>query len=699
MKELNCKKNNHQRPTLNKVSFATILITLGVVYGDIGTSPLYVMKAILSDNGGISHVKPDFVIGALSLVFWTVMIMTTFKYVLIALKADNKGEGGIFSLYTLVRKRHRWLIVIAMIGGATLLADGTLTPAVTVTTAIEGLKGVRIFDQTLITDQSQVIIITIVILSLLFFIQKFGTNSIGRLFGPVMAVWFTFLGLTGFAYVIQDITILRALNPYYAIRILFSPENHAGVFILGSVFLATTGAEALYSDMGHVGAKNIYASWPYVCGCLILNYLGQGVWILNHRNNPAFASIGELNPFYRMLPPKLLIFGILISTLAAIIASQALISGSYTLVSEAIKLRILPRLRIIYPSDIKGQLYLPSVNNLMWGICLIIVFYFQTSSRMEAAYGLAITITMLMTTLLLYQYMCSQKIRPLFAAEIAGFFGFIETIFFLSSLVKFTHGGYVTAIIALSILTIMYIWTDGGRIKSQENYQANTVSILSFKEQLHQLSQDTTLPYFTTNLIALCKSHAPTKIKRDIMYSILDKRPKRAQVYWFVTVNVTDEPYTQDYTVETYDTNYLVNVQFYLGFRVDQKINVFMRQVVKDLMQDGTIAPQPQKYTIIPDRQVGDFSFLIIKDELSPETQLPEFEKFILRLRLSLERFTVTPDRWYGLEYADTIIEPVPLMLHSGKKRYSMYNHLQRVSAEEISNFHVDHEIDDDDDN
>ncbi len=697
MKEINSKTTSNRHPNLNKVSIATILITLGVVYGDIGTSPLYVMKAILNDNGGITQVSSDFVIGALSLVFWTVMIMTTFKYVLIALKADNKGEGGIFSLYTLVRKRHWWLIIIAMIGGATLLADGTLTPAVTVTTAIEGLKGVKFFNHSLITQQNQVIIITVVILSILFFIQKFGTNSIGRLFGPVMAIWFTFLGLSGLAYVVQDFTIFRALNPYYAIRILFSAENHSGIFILGSVFLATTGAEALYSDMGHVGAKNIYASWPYVCICLVLNYLGQGVWILNNRTNSALAKNLELNPFYNMLPKNLLIFGILISTLAAIIASQALISGSYTLVSEAIKLRILPRLKIIYPSDIKGQLYLPSVNNLMWIICLIIVFYFQTSSHMEAAYGLAITITMLMTTLLLYQYMCSKKIKPIFAAEIAGFFGSIETIFFLSSLVKFTHGGYVTAIIAISILAIMFIWTYGGQIKSRENYQANSVSILSFKEQLQELSQDDSLPYFTTNLIALCKSHAPTKIKRDIMYSILDKRPKRAQVYWFVTVNVTDEPYTQKYTVETYDTNYLVNVQFYLGFRIDQKINVFMRQVVKDLMQDGTIARQPQKYTIIPDRQVGDFSFLIIKDELSPETELPEFEKFIIRLRLTLERITIAPDRWYGLEYADTVIEPVPLMLHSVKKRYAMYNRLKRVPIEETRKFHVEQEINDDD--
>lgn len=695
MKDIDSKKNADHRSALTKVSIATILITLGVVYGDIGTSPLYVMKAILADNGGITKVSSDYVIGSLSLVFWTVMIMTTFKYVLIALKADNKGEGGIFSLYTLVRKRHRWLIIIAMIGGASLLADGMLTPAVTVTTAIEGLKGVRFRGATLINNQQEVIITTIIILSVLFFIQKFGTNSIGRLFGPVMAVWFTFLGATGLFYVVQDLSIFRALNPVYAIQILFSSENRSGIFILGSVFLATTGAEALYSDMGHVGAKNIYASWPYVCVCLVLNYLGQGVWILNNRNNSSLATATEMNPFYSMLPKNILIFGIIISTLAAIIASQALISGSYTLVSEAIKLKILPRLKIIYPSDVKGQLYMPSVNNIMWLICILIVFYFKTSSHMEAAYGLAITITMLMTTLLLYQFMRLKKFKPIFAAGIILFFGSIETVFFLSSLVKFTHGGYVTAIIAFSILAVMFIWTFGGIIKSSENYQANAVSILSFKDQLRTLSQDDSLPYFTTNLIALCKSHAPTKIKRDIMYSILDKRPKRAMVYWFVTVNVTDEPYTQKYTVETYDTDYLVNVQLYLGFKVDQKINIFMRQVVKDLMQDGTIKRQPQKYTIIPDRQVGDFSFLIIKDELSSETELPAFEKFIVRARLSLEQITVAPDRWYGLQYADTSIERVPLMLHSAKKRYSMYNNLKRVPVEETVDMKVDSEIDD----
>ncbi|BDR59594.1 KUP/HAK/KT family potassium transporter [Xylocopilactobacillus apicola] len=694
MKDIYNKKPDAHK-SLTKVSVGTILITLGVVYGDIGTSPLYVMKAILADNGGIGKVSPDYVIGALSLVFWTVMIMTTLKYVLIALKADNKGEGGIFSLYTLVRKRHRWLIIIAMIGGASLLADGMLTPAVTVTTAVEGLKGVKMFGNTLVTDQREVIIMTVIILSILFFIQKFGTNSIGRLFGPVMAVWFTFLGAAGLFYVMQDWTILRALNPIYAIKILFSPENHSGIFILGSVFLATTGAEALYSDMGHVGAKNIYASWPYVCICLVLNYLGQGVWILNNRSNTALAAASEMNPFYSMLPKNILIFGIIISTLAAIIASQALISGSYTLVSEAIKLKILPRLKIIYPTNIKGQLYIPSVNNLMWVICVLIVFYFRTSSHMEAAYGLAITLTMLMTTLLLYQFMRLKKLKPIFAAAIVLFFGSIETIFFLSSLVKFTHGGYVTAIIALSILAVMSIWSYGGTIKAADSYQADAVSILSFKDQLHTLSNDDSLPVFATNLICLCKSHAPTKIKRDIMYSILDKRPKRAKVYWFVTVNVTDEPYTQKYTVETYDTDYLVNIQLYLGFRVDQKINVFMRQVVNDLMQDGTIPRQPQKYTIIPDRQVGDFSFLIIKDELSPETELPPFEKFIVRARLSIEKITIAPDRWYGLEYADTSIEHVPLMLHSVKKRYSIYNHLKRVPVEETQDMNVDSEIDD----
>ena len=639
------------------------MITLGVVYGDIGTSPLYVMKAIIQGNGGIEHVDQDFLIGSISLIFWTLMIITTIKYVLIALRADNKGEGGIFALYTLVRRRARWLIVPAMVGGAALLADGMLTPAVTVTTAIEGLRGVPVAKHVLITTQTQVIIVTIAILSFLFIIQRYGTEMIGKAFGPIMLVWFTFLGVIGFIYMCGDLTVLRAINPYYAVKLLISPENKMGLLILGNVFLATTGAEALYSDVGHVGRGNIYASWPYVNICLLLNYCGQAVWIEHNQASGYFQHLSDFNPFYDMMPGWLRLFGVAIATLAAIIASQALISGSYTLVAEAIRLRILPRLQITYPTNFKGQLYIPVVNHILWLVCVLIVFFFRTSEHMEAAYGLAITVTMLMTTVLLYQYLRLRKVNYGLSILMLLFFGSIENSRALRSAAKFMHGGFVTALIALALLTIMFIWQYGDYIKNDNSYRIKDVSLLAYKKQLCELSHDESFPLFATNLVYMTRVKANDKVKKNILYSILDKRPKRAQVYWFVTVNVTDEPYTAAYTTEMYGTNYIVNVQLYLGFRVSQRVNVFLRQIINDMMNSGELPRQPQKYTTIPDREVGDFSFVMLQEELSPSTQINGFEKAIIQARLFLQKITITPANWFGLEYSDVVEERVPLIL------------------------------------
>ncbi len=654
---------NAAKKNRNRITAAGLLITLGVVYGDIGTSPLYVMKAIIQGNGGIEHVDQDFLIGSISLIFWTLMIITTIKYVLIALRADNKGEGGIFALYTLVRRRARWLIVPAMVGGAALLADGMLTPAVTVTTAIEGLRGVPVAKHVLITTQTQVIIVTIAILSFLFIIQRYGTEMIGKAFGPIMLVWFTFLGVIGFIYMCGDLTVLRAINPYYAVKLLISPENKMGLLILGNVFLATTGAEALYSDVGHVGRGNIYASWPYVNICLLLNYCGQAVWIEHNQASGYFQHLSDFNPFYDMMPGWLRLFGIAIATLAAIIASQALISGSYTLVAEAIRLRILPRLQITYPTNFKGQLYIPVVNHILWLVCVLIVFFFRTSEHMEAAYGLAITVTMLMTTVLLYQYLRLRKVNYGLSILMLLFFGSIETVFFISSAAKFMHGGFVTVLIALALLTIMFIWQYGDYIKNDNSYRIKDVSLLAYKKQLCELSHDESFPLFATNLVYMTRVKANDKVKKNILYSILDKRPKRAQVYWFVTVNVTDEPYTAAYTTEMYGTNYIVNVQLYLGFRVSQRVNVFLRQIINDMMNSGELPRQPQKYTTIPDREVGYFSFVMLQEELSPSTQINGFEKAIIQARLFLQKITITPANWFGLEYSDVVEERVPLIL------------------------------------
>lgn len=655
---LNAPKSSH-----NKMTLAGILVALGVVYGDIGTSPMYTMSSLVAGNGGLQNISTDFILGSISLIFWTLTIITTTKYVLIALRADNNGEGGIFALYTLVRKKAKWLLIPAMIGGATFLSDGMMTPAVTVTTAIEGLKGLNINNHVLITNQQTVVLVTIIILSCLFFIQRFGTEALGKAFGPIMLLWFTSLAVAGLYRLAGDWSFLRALNPYYAFQTLISPANKNGIFILGSIFLATTGAEALYSDMGHVGRNNIYGSWPYVKICLLINYLGQGVWLNQVKDLVSYQNMDTLNPFFEMVPAPFRLAMTIIATLAAIIASQALISGSYTLVSEATKLKLLPRLRMIYPTNFKGQLYIPAVNNIIWVLCIAIVIYFQNSERMAGAYGLVITITMLMTTILLNAWLLTTKHNRFLSELIIVFFLAIESIFLISNSVKFFEGGYVTFTIACILIMIMIIWQYGELLKNDNTFHREYVSLLAYKRQLKKLSEDDTLPLYTTNLVYLTKIHEGYKVKKDILYSILDKRPKRAKVYWFVTVNVTDNPYTTEYSVDTFGTDYMVNVQLYLGFRMEQKVNFFLRQIVNEMMIKGELPRQPQTYTTIPDRNVGDFSFVLIQEVLSPDTQLNNIKKSIIQARLWLQRYTVTPAIWFGLSYSDVVMERVPLIL------------------------------------
>ncbi len=648
-----------------RISAAGLLIAIGIVYGDIGTSPLYVMKSIVEGNGGIGNVNRDFIVGSISLVLWTVTLLTTVQTVLIALKATNHGEGGIFALYTLVRKRAKWLVLPALIGGAAILADGTLTPAVTVTTAIEGLKGLKFGGNVPVSTQEMVIVITVVILLVLFSIQKMGTSIIGKAFGPIMFIWFTFLGVMGVINMAGDWTIIQAINPVYAIKLLFSPYNKAGIFILGSIFLATTGAEALYSDVGHVGKKNIIGSWPFVFVCLSLNYFGQGVWILN---NPHFqrADGGVLNPFYEMIPINIRLFAIILATIAAVIASQALITGSFTLVAEASGLKFLPRMNINYPSTEKGQIYIPSINK---GICvatIAIVLYFQTSAHMEAAYGLSITISMLATTILLYEWLAMKKINPIWNWIFLIFFGVLDIMFMISSLTKFTHGGYVSLFIAGVIGFIMYVWYYGNKVRDKRESRNAYVRLDEYTDMLTNLSHDEDYPTYATNLVYMANVKYNKFVKREILYSILDKRPKRAKAYWFVTVNVTNEPFTAEYAVNTYGTKNVINIQLYLGFKKQTSVNVYIRQIVHDLIADGTIEPQPQKYTTTPGRDVGDFSFVIVND---------------VEARVRLQNLSSNPASWFGLEYADTVIERVPLILGRPNPSY-----IKRIKPKDYSN-------------
>ncbi|RKD33961.1 KUP/HAK/KT family potassium transporter [Lacrimispora algidixylanolytica] len=654
-----------KKSNISKLSLGGILVTLGVVYGDIGTSPLYVMKSVLYGNGGIQHASENFILGTLSLVFWTLTILTSIKYVCITLRADNNGEGGIFSLFTLVRSRSRWLIVPAMIGGSALLADGMLTPAVTVTSAVEGLKLLPVFHDLFGDNQRNIVFLVIFIICILFFIQHIGTEFIGRLFGPIMFLWFGSIAIFGIVNLVKNPFLLRALSPHYAINILFSDDNKLGFFILGSIFLCSTGAEALYSDLGHVGRKNIYFTWPFVKICLLLNYFGQGAWILSSRNNPAFALTEDINPFYQMIPHGFLVYGIGISTLAAIIASQALISGSFTLVSEAIKLNLFPRLHTIYPSPLKGQLYIPAINRILCIVCIGIVLFFQSSEKMESAYGLAITVTMLMTTILLFNYMLKKKTPLVLAVITFVFFMCFEISFFLANIIKFFHGGFVAIIIAVSILFVMYLWDRAHIIRMR--YE-EFVPIKNYIKQLTKLHDDPEVPKYASNLVCLSKCPNPEEIERKILYFLFDKRPKKADIYWFVDVVVTDEPFQAEYSIENFNTNHIIKIQLKLGFRIDQNLNVFLRQISTELVKNKEIEPQTNTYSIVPNRKLGDFRFVFIQEVLSHETSLSAWDSFVFNTKLFIQKFTASPTNWFGLDTSDVYIEKVPMVIgHSNR--------------------------------
>ena len=657
------------------ISIGAMLVTLGVVYGDIGTSPMYVTKALLSGQGGIMSVTEEFILGALSLVIWTVTLLTTVKYVLVSLRADNHGEGGIFALYSIVRRCARWLIIPAMLGGSALLADGVLTPAVTITTAVEGLRTIPELHAVIGDNQVKVVIITLVIVCLLFAVQRAGTSKIGRAFGPVMTFWFLFLGVTGFMHVIENPVVLAAFNPLRGIAFLLSPNNHAGIMILGSCFLATTGAEALYSDMGHVGRGNIYATWPFVKVCLILSYLGQGAWLLANAGNASLADVADLNPFFQMLPDMIRPFGVILSACAAIIASQALITGAFSLVSEASRLDLMPHMQVFYPAETKGQLYIPMVNNVMWVGCIIVVLLFQSSAHMEAAYGLAITITMLCTTVLLFVYLHRIRHVRLLPWVFLAFFVALEGFFFVSSLTKFFHGGYFTILLALLIMSIMVSWYNGSAV---ERRQANLLPIRNYLEQLDRLRHDSTYDKLCDNLVYLTNNTRTDYLDRDILYSIFDKHPKRAAAYWFLNVEVTDEPRTFEYSVENFGTDYVFRVHLYLGYKVNQRVNAYLRQIVGDLSASGELPPQKSDYSVYnTPGPIGSFRFCMVYKTLAPESDVEASERSAIALKYAIRRHAGSPVQWYGLENSNVIYEYVPLFT-----KFKAVDHLTRVYPE-----------------
>jgi len=638
---------------INKVSAAGLLVALGIIYGDIGTSPLYVFNSIIKDR----IVSDELIFGTLSLIIWTITLMTTVKYVWLVLRADNKGEGGIFALFALVRRRRKWLVIPAMIGGAALLADGMITPPISISSAIEGLKELPQFNG---MGQNSIIYIVLGILTVFFFMQQFGTASIGKMFGPVMMIWFGMLAILGFIHISDDTSILKAVNPYYAFHFLFTYKE--GIWLLGAVFLCSTGAEALYSDLGHCGRGNIRASWMVVKACLLINYFGQGASLLKHHNGILMnaAARNSANAFFDLMPQWFIVPGVIIATSAAIIASQALITGSFTLINEAIRLNLWPKFKVNYPSEAKGQIFIPTINGILFTGCVIVVFYFRESARMEAAYGLAIIVTMLMTTILFSNYLVLHRIKPFWIYFFLAFYLSGELVFLAALLDKFKHGGYITILIGLLMFTVMYVWYRARKIK---NRYVEFVRVDEYIPKLEELSNDSTVPKYATHLVYLTSANNHKEIEHKIIYSILSGKPKRADIYWFVHVDTLDEPYTSDYSVEHIIPNDIIRVEFRLGFRVAPRINLMFKKVVEDLVANREVNITSRYESQQKNNVVGDFQFIVMEKFLSQDNELPFFEHIIMRLYFWIKELSVSEERSFGLEQSNVAVEKFPLVV------------------------------------
>jgi KUP system potassium uptake protein len=647
--------NSHSHQLHSKLSAAGLLITLGIIYGDIGTSPLYVMKAII-DN---SIITKDLVLGGLSCIFWTLTLQTTLKYVIITLSADNNGEGGIFALYALVKKtKIQWLIVPAIIGGSALLADGIITPPISVSSAVEGL---RIFKPDIPT-----IPIVITILFILFTIQQFGTKLVGKFFAPMMLIWFSMLGILGLVQMCTNLEVFNAINPYYAYHLLTSDVSSQGFFILGAVFLCTTGAEALYSDMGHCGRRNIRISWIFVKATLVMNYFGQGAYLLLHEGK-TLEQLGKANPnpFYLMMPVWFQPIGIVIATLAAVIASQALISGSFTLINEAMRLNFWPKVKIKFPTDVKGQLYIPSINWLLFLGCVGIVIYFKESGNMEHAYGLAIVLCMIMTTILLNFYLIMKRVKWYFIAPIILVYLTIELSFLAANIVKFLDGGFVTLFIALLLIGIMSTWFLAKRIS--KNY-TKIVKINEYKKVLAELSVDLSIPKYATHLVYMTNSTRSDEIEEKVMYSILQKRPKRADIYWFIHVNVMNEPYRKEYKVIEIVPDDIYRIDFFLGFREPTKINLMFKEVIKDMVNNGEVDITSRYESLNKNNILGDFKFVLSEKFLSNDSDVTFFEKIVMNAYFIMKKFSLSEEKGFGLDSSSVKVEQFPLVLHAPEK-------------------------------
>lgn len=640
---------------VNKVTAAGLLVALGIIYGDIGTSPLYVFNSIIQGR----VIDELLIIGSLSLIIWTITLQTTMKYVIMVLRADNRGEGGIFALFALVRRRRKWLVIPAMIGGAALLSDGIITPPISITSAIEGLKELPQFHD---LERNTIVYIVIGIICAFFFMQQFGTSSIGKMFGPIMNIWFVMLAVLGIVNIAGNFSVFQALNPYFAIKFLIVYPD--GFWLLGAVFLCTTGAEALYSDLGHCGRGNIRISWGFVKTCLLINYFGQGAALLNNHSGKLIDKITreelQINAFYDLMPHWFIVPGVIVATSAAIIASQAMVSGSFTLINEAMRLNLWPKMKINYPTEAKGQIYIPGINWLLFAGCIGVVLYFRESSKMEAAYGLAIITTMIMTTILFANYLVLHRVKSVLIYLFLVVYIIVEVAFLIALMDKFIHGGYITLMIGFVMFTVMYVWYRSRKIK---NRYVEFVRLEEYISKLEELSNDTSVPKYATHLVYLTSANNPNEIEHKIIYSILSGKPKRADIYWFVHVDTVDDPYTCEYVVDHIIPNDIIRVEFRLGFRMAPRINLMFKKVVQDLVANKEVNVTSRYESQQRNNVVGDFQFVVMEKFLSQDNELPFMERIIMNVYFMLKEISLSEEKGFGLQQSNVVVEKFPLIV------------------------------------
>ena len=638
-----------QKTTAAKVTAASLLVALGIIYGDIGTSPLYALRAVMGER----PIEEVLVYGGVSCIFWTLVFQTTIKYIWLTLKADNQGEGGIFSLYALVRRYGKKLVIPAILGATTLLADGIITPPISVASAIEGLGMVPGLENLIVAGGNLTIAIVVGILSILFFFQRFGTQAIGKSFGPVMTLWFTMLLVLGISQIVHHPEVLNAFNPWYAYNLLVNYPQ--GFWLLGAVFLCTTGAEALYSDLGHCGIKNIRITWAFVKVCLVTNYMGQAAWLMNQGE----ATLHGRNPFFEIVPAWFLLPSILIAASAAIIASQALISGSFTLINEAMNLNFWPRVVTKQPTETKGQVYIPSVNTILWIGCVLMILYFERSEHMEAAYGFSITITMLMTTLLLSYFLYYRlKWNKWYVAGLLLLFASVETAFFVANVVKIKER-WMFLFFELFIFLVMYVWYYARKVN---NRFIRFTDLGKYSQKITELSADKEIPVYATHLVYLTKANTRHQVEEKIIKSIFAKKPKRAEVYWFLHLNRTEDPYTLNYDVSELVDDKLIKITINIGFRIQPKTELYFKQIVQDLVAHKELnlhnrADGSTRYNPEP-----DFRFVIIEKFLSQENEFALREGLLLNAYFFLKRLGQKDEKAFGIDRHDLTVEKVPLV-------------------------------------